>query len=106
MYFPGGICGKTYKPLLSLVALSWKPLAGLSSDTCAPGSTAPEGSVTAPRTDVTEVWAQASPRDKAKMKRLVSSGWKLRSVQSFMAVSLRTIRGNKVILAARGPAEV
>src|SRR2546429_3461670 len=55
LYWPGGICRKLYSPLESVVRVMCAPVALLSSATRTFGTTPPEGSVTAPRREVSAV---------------------------------------------------
>src|SRR5271166_364178 len=58
-YRAGGICAKTYSPALLVFALNLLSLALLTIVTFASGTSAPLGSLTVPRRDVVEVWADA-----------------------------------------------
>src|SRR5207237_4288400 len=58
VYLPGGIWGNSYAPLWSVLWLTWNPVVGFSMLTSAPAISAPEGSVTVLRNEVSPVCDQ------------------------------------------------
>ena len=56
MYFAGGICAKVYKPEAFEVTVKVVPLVASTMLTLAPGTRAPLGSLTVPRSEVVADW--------------------------------------------------
>src|SRR5215469_9878442 len=58
VYAPRGRSWNTYSPALDVMVLWETPVAASTASTFAPGSTAPEGSVTTPLMPPRNVWAR------------------------------------------------